>query len=362
MLALAARGGLGWRHAIWGVPGGAGITRLLEFSAFGARPERWFSQLSASAPGLHPRYAWSVRAIRLASFLAGRPLPAPRHVPFTDPREVVAWMAATLRAGQAPHLHAFSSAVVEVCRAAAQAGMSLGGAHFTMASEPATPARLAAARASGAEVRPCYAMIEFGPLGYGCLAPDAADEMHFLKDLHALIQAPTDEVADIPAGTLLVTPLRPTAPFMGLNVSTGDHATVTQRACGCAMQALGWTTHLHEVHSLERITVGGMTLFADDLVAALENVLPARFGGQPTDYQLAQVEHVGGRPGLELVVHPRVGPVDEAAIVRAFLAEIGPGSGAQRLMALTWDAAGIVTVKRRPPARTDIGKIPHFRQ
>ena len=84
-VALAARGGLGWRHALWGVPGGAAVVRLLEFSAFGERPVRWFSQIAPDAPGLHRRYRWSARAIRLASLAAGRPLPAPSTCPPTRP-------------------------------------------------------------------------------------------------------------------------------------------------------------------------------------------------------------------------------------------------------------------------------------
>jgi hypothetical protein len=94
---LEARGGLGWRHAFWGVPGGSAIVRVLEFSAFGARPERWFSQVPADAPGLHARYRWSTRVIRGASILAGRPIPSPEHVPWREPEPILRWLAARFR-------------------------------------------------------------------------------------------------------------------------------------------------------------------------------------------------------------------------------------------------------------------------
>src|SRR5262249_15247421 len=157
-VALAARGGLGWRHALWGVPGGAALVRLLEFSAFGQRPERWFSQVAPDTPGLHPRYRWSARAIRLVSLASARPLPYREPVPIAPPEPILDWMVGCLHEGGAPHLHGFASSMVEVCRAATARGLDLRGAHFTMASEPVTPARLAAVQATGAEARPCYAI------------------------------------------------------------------------------------------------------------------------------------------------------------------------------------------------------------
>ncbi|MBA2449586.1 MAG: hypothetical protein H0V51_16320, partial [Chloroflexi bacterium] len=49
-LALEARGGTQWLHAIWEVPGGGALVHLLECSALGARPVRWFSQVDPAAP------------------------------------------------------------------------------------------------------------------------------------------------------------------------------------------------------------------------------------------------------------------------------------------------------------------------
>lgn len=60
-LVLDARGGSRWLHALWEVPGGAAIVHLLDFSAVGAPPVRWFSQVAPTAFDLHPRYRWSAR-------------------------------------------------------------------------------------------------------------------------------------------------------------------------------------------------------------------------------------------------------------------------------------------------------------
>jgi hypothetical protein len=90
----------------------------------------------------------------------------------------------------------------------------------------------------------------------------------------------------------------------------GDQAIVVQRACGCPLEQLGWVTHLHTIRSYEKLTGGGMTFLDTDVIRVLEEELPARFGGTPTDYQLLEEEADDGQPRLQLLVHPRVGPLN----------------------------------------------------
>jgi hypothetical protein len=94
----------------------------------------------------------------------------------------------------------------------------------------------------------------------------------------------------------------------------------------------------------------------------LEEALPARFGGGPTDYQLLEEEAEDGRPRLRLLVHPSLGPLDAEAVADAFLSAIGAGSGAEHVMALQWRQAGLVGVERRVPLATASGKILHLHQ
>ncbi len=145
-----------------------------------------------------------------------------------------------------------------------------------------------------------------------------------------------------------------------LNVSVGDQAIATERACGCSLESLGWSTHLRAIRSFEKLTAGGMTFLDVDIVRVLEEVLPSRFGGCPTDYQLVEQERGDGHPRLRLFVHPRIGPVDADAVARTFLAEIGRGSGAEHVMALAWRQANVLTVEREPPRTTEVGKILHL--
>ena len=359
-LAYAARGGTAWRHARWSVPGGATIVQLLLYAAFGATPVRWFSQVDPGAAGLDAAYRWSARALRWGGRLAGVRLPRPEHVPLDAPGPVATWMADVLRDGHTPHLATYASSAVKVCQAAQRAGLDLAGAQFSVGGEPVTAARLAAIRAVGAEAAPRYGSIEAGLIADGCLAPSVADDLHLYQDLSAFVQPGAAAARPgVPEDAVLVSSLRPSAPLVLLNVSLGDRATLVERSCGCPLEQLGWTTHLQDIRSYEKLTAGGMTFLDVDVTRVLEEVLPARFGGGPTDYQLVEDEAADGTPRLRLLVDPAVDSVDEAAVREAFLGAIGGGTGPQAVMGRAWRDGAWIRVERRPPVATAAGKILH---
>jgi hypothetical protein len=363
LIQFDARGGVGWAHAMWGVPGGQTMINLLEFAAFGAPPVRWFAAVDPSAPGLHPRYRWSARALRWGGWVSGVSLPSLEYVPPDDMLRIARWMTDVLRAGRTPHVFSYTSAAVRLCLAARDAGLDIRGARFSVGAEPITEARVDAVRRVGAELTCGYSTIEAGRVGYGCLAPAHTDELHLLHDMLALVQA-GDAGAErgLPPRALLVSSLRATAPMILINVSLGDEAVMGPRSCGCAMEQAGWTTHLHTIRSFEKLTLGGMAFLDRDVVRVLDEVLPNRFGGAPTDYQLVEDESPAGRPVLRLIVHPDVGPLDPAAVAETFLQAIGVGSGAERVMALDWRQAGLPVIERRTPLATAAGKILHLHQ
>ena len=362
-LFLDARGGAGWVHAYWGVPGGSSVRALLRLAAAGASPRRWFSQVDPAAAGLPRRYAWSMGLVSWGARLAGRSFGPAQHVSPEAPGPIVRWMGEVLRSGRVPHLLTFASAAVRIAQAVLEEGGEIAGAVFTLFGEPVTAARLAAIARVGARAVPYYASVESGHIGYGCLSPAAPDDLHILEDLHAVIQpGPQGNGGSLPAQVLLLTSLRPTAPFVLLNVSSGDLATMAARSCGCPLERLGWTRHMHTIRSPEKLTAGGMTFLDVDVIRVLENVLPGRFGGAPTDYQLVEEEDPNGRPRLRLLVHPAVGEVDPAAVANTFLAALGAGSGAARVMELLWRGAGLLRVERHPPLVAASGKVLHIHQ
>jgi hypothetical protein len=363
-LAIDARGGAGWAHAVWGVPGSLFLVNLLEFAGFGARPVRWFSQLDPASLSLHPRYRWSTRVVCWASRLSGVALPRPQHVPVDDPGAIVSWMSDVLGRGGIPHLLTYASAGVRVALAAIAAGIDLGGAQFSLTGEPLTPARAAVIRRSGAHPAPWYGSMESSSIGHACVAPEAPDDVHLLDDRLALIMPGRESPGSVPEGVpphaLFLSSLYPTSLFVLLNASLGDQGVVSRRRCGCAMERVGWGTHLHTIRSYEKLTAAGMTVLDSDVIRVLEEVLPARFGGAPTDYQLVEEETGDGHARLSLFIHPRVGPLEPSRVTDAFLAAIGNGSGAERVMSLLWRTAHLPRVERRPPLVTATGKIQHL--
>jgi hypothetical protein len=145
------------------------------------------------------------------------------------------------------------------------------------------------------------------PLGQFELLGEPDDAVHLLSDLYAVVQA-----AGAPAGpglpprALFITSLCPTAPLVLLNASLGDSAALGPAACACPLAAHGWTTQLHTIRSFEKLTAGGMMFLDDAVIRVLEEALPARLGGGPSDYQLVEAEAPDGQPALRLLVHPRV--------------------------------------------------------
>jgi hypothetical protein len=361
-LGVTAWNGFGWPKALWAVPGGGALILLLQYSGFGRPMARWFSHVDPASPGLDPRYRWSARMVRWASLAVGVPLPEPRLAPLNEPLLIARWMATVLRSGGTPLLLGFASSVATFCRAAEAAGLDLHGARFLLVGEPVTARRLAAVRAAGAEAIPNFGAAEVGGgIALGCARAEQPDDCHQVDDLHAVIQpGSSDGEVSMPANALLLTSLSPLAPLVLFNVSLGDQAEAENRSCGCPLEAVGWNNHLHTIRSFEKLTAAGMTFFDSDVIRVLEDVLPARFGGELADYQLVEREAEDGSPRLRLLVHPVVGPLDSDLVVETFLSAIGGGSGTKRVMELQWRAAQVLEVERRPPVSTRTGKILHL--
>jgi hypothetical protein len=289
-------------------------------------------------------------------------LPALEHAPLADPAPILRWITESRRAGRTPHLHTHASSAVRLCQAAEDAGVRLDGVWLSAASEPLTIARLATIRRTGASCWPQYASVEAGVVGRGCMKSAVPDEVHVFEDRLAVIQTdPRDVPPGLAPGALLITSLSRTASaLLLLNVSMGDVAELDRQPCGCQLEDLGWTLHLRDIRSVEKLTAAGMTFLDVDVIHVLERVLPERFGGGPTDYQLVEEEGVDGAPRLRLLVDPRIGPVPSDGVIETFLAAIGDGQGAEKVMRLAWQDARLLRIERRSPLVTSAGKILHL--
>lgn len=360
-LALHCRGGDNWLKANWEVPGGGALFSLLELSQSGVPPVRWFSQIDPRSEGLYFRYRSSGWVLHLGGMLANRKMPLPEHVGLDSPEPIALWMAECLKSSKTPYLLTYPSNALRVCRAAEEMGLTLKGAQFTIAGEPCTATRMEAIRSTGAAVLPKYGIMETGPVGYGCQNPVAPDDIHLLSDLHALIQPGVERTAaDLPPKALLFTSLNPSAPLVMLNVSMGDEADMNPRDCGCKLHDLGWRIHLSGIKSFEKLTLGGMNFSDHDVVRVLDRVLPDRFGGGPTDYQVMEKEGPDGEPALKLLASPRLGEINPVELADAFIHGLSEGSQVNRVMALAWKEGRLLEVERREPLATASGKILHL--
>ncbi len=336
-------------------PGYAGIYYALSFAKIGKRLERWFSQNGLSsrpAPGWD---ALSAVYTVLASRGTPTPIPFPEQVPVSEAVRVARWLAERRRAGVAARLNTTASCGVRVAEAARDAGLDIDGTLFVLGGEPLTEAKASAVRRVGGTPVCGYYMTEAGRIGITCAAPSALDDVHVVSDKLAVIQRERPVASGGRVRSFLLSALLPSSPKVLLNTETDDYGTLEERSCGCPVGEAGLTLHIHGIRSFEKLSSEGMSFLGSDVLALVEQILPARFGGGPLDYQLVE-EEAGGLPRVTIVVSERVGPVDEGEVVHVTLEALGAGQRSARMMAGIWRTAETLRVARREPYTTSAGK------
>jgi hypothetical protein len=353
------RGVRGIPFAIWrGEPPDNGLNGALGHLHAGAVPERWFAPLSRADLRPSLEYRLATEYVLWMSRICGVPIPRPEPVPITEAIRVARWVAETVRTRGRCMLRAYLSMLVRVAQAAREAGLDLTGAILGGAGEPPTPAKVAEIERSGAQYVPGYNVTEFGRVGISCMAPGEINDHHFAADHLAVIQRRRQVPgSDIEVDAFLFSTLLPSAPKLAINVESDDYGVLERRACGCPWERLGLALHVRSIRSFRKLTGEGMTLVGSEMLHLLEEVLPARFGGSATDYQLAEVEDERGMTRLHLRVSPRVALASESAVIEAVLEGLGRGSPQADMARATWAAAGTLRVERSEPVWTRRGKL-----
>jgi hypothetical protein len=207
-------------------------------------------------------------------------------------------------------------------------------------------------RAAGASFACHYSMSETGPIGMACARGTCSDDVHLLSGKIAILPRPGPDGRS----ALFLTTLLAGAPRIMLNVETGDAASLESRSCDCAFGAAGYLTHLRGIRSYEKVSGEGMYFLGAELAALAEEFLPRQFGGAATDYQFVH-EQRGGLNRVRLIVTPRVGELETAAVRDAVLRRLATASRGHRMKSEIWAGADVLTVERGEPIATPASKI-----
>jgi hypothetical protein len=354
MVAYAAHGLLEAPMALWRgtLPDGSGISNILRECRFGHVPDRWFSPAVAPRGGSSLKHRLATAYIVLSGRLHGLPIPWPEPVRLDDAGTIARWMHRTIAARGAALLRCHVSMAVRVAVAARDLGLDLAGATFMGGGEPPTPGKVREITRSGARWIPVYSFSEAGSVGFGCARPADGNDIHVFTDALAIIQHPRPVPQwGLSVNAFYFTTLLPTAPKVLLNVESDDYGIVESRSCGCPLERYGFGDHLRHIFSFSKLTSEGVTIMGSEMIHLLEEVLPARFGGTPLDYQLTETEDAQGFTRLTLLVSPRVDVRDETLLVEAI------NSALSTRIRTHLAEAKAVRVQRAEPVWTDRGKL-----
>jgi len=356
---LAVNNGLDAPIGLWqaGLPSSAGITALLAYSIIGKPVAKWFSPVTENQVQASLRDRLAIKYITKSARIWGAKLATPEYIGLQDAVTVAQWIAETREQFGSCSLECFVNPAIMVCLAAIENEIDIQGTHFFVGGEPLTESKRRQIESAGAFVSPSYAMTETGFIGCGCLESSVTDDVHLFRDSVALIQRNRKvDHTDSYVNALLVTSLMPSAPKILLNVESGDYGVIETKTCGCLFNQMGFNQHLNSIRSFSKLSGSGMTIFGSDFVRILEEVLPQKYGGTVTDYQLLEEEDRHGETFLSLVISPKVGVVDDDAVISTVFNELRKTGRGGKLAAGFWSQMKTVQIKRMYPIASS-GKV-----
>jgi hypothetical protein len=347
-------------YVIWQptLPYGAGMNAVLRYAKLGRAAARWFAQNRAPLLGKSWQHGWLTRFLVLATGWYGRATPQPQHVPLAQAERIAACLAQLKARGTPALVNTNASSGTRICLAAREHGLDIAGTVFRLGGEPLTDARARVLASSGSRAVTVYGMGEIGRIGLPCARPEAVDDVHLLLDkLSVIRRSRTAHAGAPPVPVNVYTTLVSSTPKLMLNVESDDFGQLHERSCGCRLERLGLGLHLHTIRSHEKLTSEGMNFLGHDLIQLIEEVLPAQFGGGPTDYQLVEDEDTNGLPSVQLLVSPRVGALSEPSVADAVIAFLNQVPGAGGRFGERWRDGQTLSIVRRDPYATSASKV-----
>jgi hypothetical protein len=360
MVGLAAHGLLDVPSVRWtGILPDGSLRNILRSVRFRQVPARWFSPAGLRDSRYWVKYGLATYYILAWMRLFGVHVPLPKTVRIDQAVVVARSVSELVRAYGRCSVIATVSRGMRVCLAAQEEGIDLQGTIFFGTSEPATSAKVRQIVASGAGFVSSYGMVETNRVGIGCARTEHCDDLHLHSDAFAMFTHPYPVPrVGVTVPAFNITSLLPTASKVMLNVQMDDCGILEERRCGCDLESYGYTTHIRQVRSYSKLTGEGVTMIGNEIVPVLEELLPARFGGSPLDYQLVEQEDEQGFTRLYLVISPRVEITDEEQVTAVLLEALREASPMADAVRSTWQSTRALQVKRMEPVLTERGK--HF--
>jgi hypothetical protein len=331
----------------------AAMSHHLMALKFGNRAVKWFATSNGDTRG----YRLATDCLHgITRMIAKLPVPDPD----ARPGRIAAYLSRQAGAGRRPGVNVAPSMATRISIAARELNLPLGAVTFLLGAEPLTQARKHSIELSGARATVTYGFSEGGNVGNQCDCPVTPDDIHISLDTYAAIQERTDADSDEKIFPLFLTTFRSASPQVLLNTEVGDAGVLETRACGCRFDRLGYVQHIHTIRSVRKLTGEGVTFHDADVVNALD-ALALQFGGGSADFQILEEQSAAGLARYSLVVSPRLGALDEVALVDHFLTQLGKLRPVNGFMVKQWAQLGQVRVQRREPALGPRGKVAPYR-
>lgn len=336
------------------LPAVDGLFNMAAYARAGCALDRWFSPVARSMDSAHYRAATYLLVAMARAY--GVAIPLPEDLPRNDFSPVARWLAKRRRGRIDMVVMAYASPAARVAAAAAELGLEIEGTLFLVGGETLSDGKRASIEACGARVYPRYSISEFGAVGHACRQMNSGDSVHLYSDsMAAIAHRRNAPFSDQTVESLLLTSLAPWAPYALINAEMDDCGTLARASCDCVFSRLGLTTAIHDIWSFGKLTGHGVTLVGADLVRILEQALPARFGGGPTDYQLVET-HAADQNRLMLRVSRRVQLSSLEEVKSCFLRELRVPSGGE-IASRLWRDADALEVVHEDPVASARGKI-----
>jgi hypothetical protein len=322
---------------------GFGILAAVLASRIGMPFERWYAPSGGAFGNQHYRFATGAIVSYLR--LNGASIPHVKYLKPGDYAPAAEYLARRQREGAHTWIAGFVSAITRIAAAAVEWGLDLRGCRAWLVGEALTDAKRAMIESAGIEPYPTYSTTDFGSIGFPCREMRTGNCVHVLSDFVALATRPAD--AEGGAESLCVTSLQPFAPRVLINVEIGDTGIVEKSRCQCSLSKLGLGLQVRNMAAISKVTAQGVMIAADDLVKLLEELMPARFGGRPGDYQLVEREGAS-QTEAELRILPGVTTASPREMLDFFLNETRRLYGGS-LSVLSWTHSDGIRVVLAPP-------------